>query len=224
MTWAQGHWNIQIKDLFFSTVTSQPMYVKFYFMHRENIILFVKSGLHAQHGCHAHKCSKIFSRTSEPIFLILGMWHQGPHSLFKWLPKDDLDLFYCKVNFGNWLLHGKKWKHWTFWTYCSLRPETWQMQTTKLVTKCFKIRLQVSVLRTNGPLVVGFFSLLAGNHGRHKNWHKFEIQFDCITMAHWWVRCPWSFSKTDRKAYYYSRVSGHRNSAIWLLQTLIILM
>ena len=29
------------------------------FMHRENEILFMKSGLRAQHGCHAHKCSKI---------------------------------------------------------------------------------------------------------------------------------------------------------------------
>ena len=53
---------------------------------------------------------------------------------------------------------------------CSLvcRPETWQMQTTNevskvmrlfkvkvisMMTKCSKIRLQVSVFRTNGPLV-----------------------------------------------------------------------
>ena len=26
------------------------------YMHRENEILFMKSGLRAQHGCHAYKC------------------------------------------------------------------------------------------------------------------------------------------------------------------------
>ena len=57
-----------------------------------------------------------------------------------------------------------------FENYCSLRPETWQMETTYEVnkgvlvfkvnvisrTKCFKIRLQVSLLMTNGPLVGNF--------------------------------------------------------------------
>ena len=42
-------------------------------MLRENKILCVKSGLNAQHGHHAHKCSKIFSRTGGQIFLRLGM-------------------------------------------------------------------------------------------------------------------------------------------------------
>ena len=43
-------------------------------MGRGNESLFVKSGSHAQDGCHAQKCSKIFfSRTGGPIFTKLGM-------------------------------------------------------------------------------------------------------------------------------------------------------
>ena len=45
------------------------------------------------------------------------------------------DLFYGKVNFGNWLFHGKNVKMKCFGNYCSLRPETWQMQTTYEVSK-----------------------------------------------------------------------------------------
>ena len=42
-------------------------------MLRGNKILHVKSGLNAQHDRHAHKCSKIISRISGPIFKKLGM-------------------------------------------------------------------------------------------------------------------------------------------------------
>ena len=49
-----------------------------------------------------------------------------------------------------------------FGNYCSLRPETWQLSIKVcecsrsmpfMMTQCSKIRLQASVLRTNGPLV-----------------------------------------------------------------------
>ena len=76
-------------------------------MHRENEILFVKSGLHAQHGCHAHKCSKLLKNLLQNRWAgILETWFVASgtlvhHSLFKRIPEDDLDLFYGKVNFGN---------------------------------------------------------------------------------------------------------------------------
>ena len=40
--------------------------------------LITKSESHAQHGCHARRCSKIFfSRTGGLIFMKLGMKHLG---------------------------------------------------------------------------------------------------------------------------------------------------
>ena len=86
-------------------------------------------------------------------------------------PLDDLGLFYSKVNFGNFGFYlGKSETNGFFLNCCSLRPETWQMQTTNevnkgnsmciqgqcyfMMIKCSKIRLQVSDLRTNDPLVL----------------------------------------------------------------------
>ena len=48
------------------------------------------------------------------------------HSLLM-MTKGDLDLFYGKVNFGNWLSYGKKVKTLNFQNYCSLRPETYEI-------------------------------------------------------------------------------------------------
>ena len=45
-------------------------------MIRTNKLLCVKSGSNAQHGHHAHKCSKIFSGISGQFFMKLGMSHQ----------------------------------------------------------------------------------------------------------------------------------------------------
>ena len=99
LTMAQGHGNIEIIDLFFS-VTSLCEILFEAFMHRENEILLMKSGLHAQHayGCHAHKCSNLLQNRWAGI---PETWTLDHHSLFKWWPRDDLDLFYGKVNFGN---------------------------------------------------------------------------------------------------------------------------
>ena len=47
------------------------------------------------------------------------------HSLFKWWPWVDLDLFYGKVEFGNLDFSiGKRWKRLIFQNICSLWPET----------------------------------------------------------------------------------------------------
>ena len=55
----------------------------------------------------------------------------------EWQPSlDDLDLFYDKVNFGNIGFYIEKGENnGYFGNYCSLRPESWQMQTTNEVNK-----------------------------------------------------------------------------------------
>ena len=55
----------------------------------------MKSGLHAQHGCHAHKCSKIFATTLGPIFLKLSMLHQasGEHVREMYTPSNPIFIY-----------------------------------------------------------------------------------------------------------------------------------
>ena len=50
-------------------------------------------------------------------------------------PIMTLTYFMASLNFGNWHLSEKKYKQWIFRNYCSLRHETWQMQTTNEVNK-----------------------------------------------------------------------------------------
>ena len=48
------------------------------------------------------------------------------HSFFKWWHWSDLDLFYCKVKFGNLgFSMGKKWQQWIFQRL--LQPVTWKL-------------------------------------------------------------------------------------------------
>ena len=50
------------------------------------------------------------------------------HSLFKWWPSSDFDLFYSKVKFGYMYLRfsmGKSENSGLFRNYCSLWPESW---------------------------------------------------------------------------------------------------
>ena len=72
--------------------------------------------------------SKIFfSRTGErfPRNLVCSSETPAHHSLYKWWPWSDLDLFYGKVKFGNLSFSiGKNWKLLIFQNICSLWPET----------------------------------------------------------------------------------------------------
>ena len=47
------------------------------------------------------------------------------HSLFKWWPWVDLDLFYSKVKFRNLGFSTGKIENWIFRNYWSLWPESW---------------------------------------------------------------------------------------------------
>ena len=109
-------------------------------MLRGNKSLYAKCGSKAQHGCHAHKCSKMlllqnrWADFHETWYVVSGTPAQ--RSLFKLWPKDDLDQFYSKVSFGNLGLYmGKCENNGSLGNYCSLRFETWQMQTTNEVNK-----------------------------------------------------------------------------------------
>ena len=75
---------------------------------RGNDILFAASGSHDQDGCNAHIWSKPFKNLllqnrhadfHETWYVASGT--PANHSLFKWWPWSDLDLFYSKVKFGN---------------------------------------------------------------------------------------------------------------------------
>ena len=59
-------------------------------MHMKDEILFIKSGLHAQHGCITHKCSKMLKNfLQNPLADIPETWYVASgtlahHILFKW--------------------------------------------------------------------------------------------------------------------------------------------
>ena len=73
--------------------------------------------------------SNIFSRTGGPIFYETWDVASGTpahHSLFKWWPWSDLDLFYGKVIFGNLGFSiGKSENSGFFRNFCSQWPESW---------------------------------------------------------------------------------------------------
>ena len=58
-------------------------------MHWENETLFIKSWLHAQHGCHSHKCTKMLKHLPQNLWAdIPETWYVtsgtlAHHSLFK---------------------------------------------------------------------------------------------------------------------------------------------
>ena len=103
------------------------------------------------------------------------------HSLFKWWPRVDLDLFYGKVKFGNIGLSIGKSENLIFQNICSLWPETnwdnedmWVLKVKVIswpwpkVIYIWKLKLaflrndwailnQISGERFTGPLVLWFY-------------------------------------------------------------------
>ena len=71
------------------------------------------------------------SSSLEPVADFHETWYVASgtpahHSLFKWWPWSDLDLFYGKVKFGNLGFSiGKSENSGFFRNYCSLWPESW---------------------------------------------------------------------------------------------------
>ena len=103
------------------------------FLGRGNESLFAASGSHDQDGRHAHICKKPFKNLllqnrradfHETWYVASGT--PAHHSLFKWWPWSDLDLFYGKVKFGNiGFSMGKSENSGFFRNYCSQWPESW---------------------------------------------------------------------------------------------------
>ena len=64
----------------------------------------------------------------------VASWTAAHHSLFNWWPLLDLDLLYGKVKFYYLCFSiGKSENSGFFRNYCSLWPESWDMQTTNWV-------------------------------------------------------------------------------------------
>ena len=106
-------------------------------MLKGNKILCAKSGLNAQHGHLAHKCSKIFfSRTGGWIFMKLGMWHQGPYPIIVCTNEEPwmtLTYFTPRSILETGFYMGKSENNECFGNYRSLRPETWQQTTNEVI-------------------------------------------------------------------------------------------
>ena len=79
---------------------------------------------------------------------------QAHHSLFKWWPWSDLDLFYGKVKFGNLAFSiGKSGNNGFFINYWSLWPDSWLIQTANWLHKGMWV-LKVKVISWPWPKVV----------------------------------------------------------------------
>ena len=100
---------------------------------RGNDILFAASGSHDQDGRHAHIWSKPFKNLllqnrradfHETWYVASGT--PAHHSLFKWWPWSDLDLFYGKVKLGHiGFSMGKSENSGFFRNYCSQWTLSW---------------------------------------------------------------------------------------------------
>ena len=113
------------------TNLNQIFYESFQVQGNKNLMTWCWS--HNQDGSHAHIWLKPFKNLllwnqqadfHETWYVALGT--PAHHSLFKWWPSSDLDLFYSNVKFGNLgFSMGKCENSGFFRNYCSLWPESW---------------------------------------------------------------------------------------------------
>ena len=132
--WPQGIYIWKLRLVFlrnYRAIFNQILYVCFEVQGNENLMTWCWS--HDQDGWHAHIWLKPFKN-----LLLQNRWtnfHEtwyvafetpAHHSLFKWWPWVDLNLFYGKVKFGNISFSiGKIEKSGFFRNYWSLWPEKW---------------------------------------------------------------------------------------------------